>query len=263
MLKKNIALFIDADNASAKKIDYILAELAKYGLVTIRKAYGNWKSPSLKPWEDVLHEYAIQPMQQFGLTKGKNATDIALVIDAMDILHTKPIDIICIVSSDCDFTPLAVRALADGKVVLGFGEHKTPTAFVKSCSKFLYLDDETIESPKALETIIETSIKPKVKAILEAKKTQTNQNPKESNKKLIKLLSQVVDTLKNEKGWASLGPIGNNLAKSNSFNLKKYGFGSLSKLFKSIDSFEVKAIKNTGLWVRDKKALKKSKDKKQ
>jgi len=124
--KEKIALFIDADNAPAAKIETILSELARYGVVNIRKAYGNWTSPNIKPWADILHEHAIQPMQQFDLTKGKNATDIALVIDAMDVLYTKDVDIICLVSSDCDFTPLVTRALADGKVVIGLGERKAP-----------------------------------------------------------------------------------------------------------------------------------------
>lgn len=124
--KERIALFIDADNAPAVKIDVILSELARYGVVNIRRAYGNWKSPNMQSWENVLHEFAIQPIQQFDLTKGKNATDIALVIDAMDVLYTREIDIICLVSSDCDFTPLVTRAKAEGKAVFGFGERKAP-----------------------------------------------------------------------------------------------------------------------------------------
>ena len=155
--KEKIALFIDADNAPASKIDIILSELARYGVVNIRKAYGNWKSPCIKPWEDILHEFAIQPIQQFDLTKGKNATDIALVIDAMDILYTKDVDTICLVSSDCDFTPLVTRALADGKFVIGFGERKAPAAFVNSCSKFLFLDE--IEKEEKLVDKKEISIK--------------------------------------------------------------------------------------------------------
>ncbi len=127
-LKQKIALFIDADNAPANKFEDVLSEVAKYGVVTIRKAYGNWKNPSLKPWEELLHEYAIQPVQQYDLTKGKNASDIALVIDAMDVMYTKDIDVMCFVSSDCDFTPMVTRALAEGKVVLGFGERKAPVS---------------------------------------------------------------------------------------------------------------------------------------
>ena len=130
--KNKIALFIDADNAPARKIDKILSELARYGVVNIRKAYGNWTNNCIKPWEDILHEFAIQPIQQFDLTKGKNATDMALVIDVMDVLYTKQVDVICLVSSDCDFTPLVTRALADGKFVIGFGERKTPSPFVNS-----------------------------------------------------------------------------------------------------------------------------------
>ena len=141
--KEKIAVFIDADNAPAAKIDIVLSELARHGVVNIRKAYGNWKNLNLKPWEDLLHDYAIQPIQQFDLTKGKNATDMALVIDVMDVLYTKDIDIICLVSSDCDFTPLVTRSLADGKYVIGFGERKAPKAFINSCSRFLYLDEET------------------------------------------------------------------------------------------------------------------------
>ncbi len=146
--KEKIAVFIDADNAPAGKIDIVLSELARYGVVNIRKAYGNWKNPNIKPWEDVLHDYAIQPVQQFDLTKGKNATDMALVIDVMDVIYTKHIDIICLVSSDCDFTPLVTRTLADGKFVIGFGERKAPLPFVNSCSRFLYLDAEpALEQP--------------------------------------------------------------------------------------------------------------------
>jgi len=115
--KERIAVFIDADNAPAKRIDMILSELAKYGVVSIRKAYGNWKKPSIKGWEDVLHEYSIQPIQQFDIIKGKNATDMAMTIDVMDILYTKNIDAFCIVSSDCDFTPLVLRVLSEGKSV--------------------------------------------------------------------------------------------------------------------------------------------------
>lgn len=147
--KERIAVFIDADNAPAKKIDKVLSELARYGVVNIRKAYGNWKNANLKSWEELLHEYAIQPIQQFDLTKGKNATDMALVIDVMDILYTKKIDVIALISSDCDFTPLVTRCLADGKFVIGFGERKAPSAFVNSCSRFLFLDEEvSVKQPE-------------------------------------------------------------------------------------------------------------------
>ncbi|NMP16230.1 NYN domain-containing protein [Thalassotalea sp. Y01] len=232
--KEKIALFIDADNAPAVKIDIILSELARYGVVNIRKAYGNWKSPCIKPWEDVLHEYAIQPIQQFDLTKGKNATDIALVIDAMDVLYTKDVDTICLVSSDCDFTPLVTRALADGKFVIGFGERKAPSAFVNSCSKFLYLDDmSTEEKPVQIR-------KPSIK----------------SDTKLMNMLRQAVEASENDEGWAQLGTIGQHISNHASFDPRNYGYKKLSDLFSAIDLFEMKQTHGSSTWIRDKKRAK-------
>jgi uncharacterized protein (TIGR00288 family) len=232
--KEKIALFIDADNAPAAKIDIILSELATYGVVNIRKAYGNWKSPCIKPWEDVLHEYAIQPIQQFDLTKGKNATDIALVIDAMDILYTKDVDTICLVSSDCDFTPLVTRALADGKYVIGFGERKAPMAFVNSCSKFLYLDDiATDEKPVK-------KLKPSIK----------------SDTKLMNMLRQAVEASEDNDGWANLSSIGNHISNHASFDQRNYGFKKVSDLFAAIDLFEMKQTNGSVTWIRDKKRAK-------
>ncbi len=232
--KEKIALFIDADNAPAAKIDIVLSELARYGVVNIRKAYGNWKNLNLKPWEDLLHDHAIQPIQQFDLTKGKNATDMALVIDVMDVLYTKDIDIICLVSSDCDFTPLVTRSLADGKYVIGFGERKAPKAFVNSCSRFLYLDEETKqELPIQKQTI---NIK--------------------SDTRLMNLLRQAIEAVEDEDGWAMLGPIGTHISNHASFDQRNYGFKKLSDLFMAIDLFEMKKTNGSVLWVRDKKKAK-------
>ena len=136
--EKRIALLIDADNAPASKIDEVLAEVARYGVANVRRAYGNWKSPRLKGWEAVLHEYAIRPIQQFAYSKGKNASDMAMVIDAMDLLYARNLDGFAIVSSDADFTPMVMRLLTDGVKVYGFGEKKTPEPFVNACSKFTY-----------------------------------------------------------------------------------------------------------------------------
>lgn len=231
---EKIALFIDADNASAAKIDMVLSELARYGVVNIRKAYGNWKNPSLKPWEDVLHEYAIQPMQQFDLTKGKNATDMALVIDVMDVLYTKKVDIICLVSSDCDFTPLVTRALSDGKFVIGFGERKAPVAFVNSCSKFLFLDQQVEQN------------------ITVAKPPRSIK----SDTKLINLLRQAIEAVEEDDGWARLSPIGSHISNHASFDQRNYGFKKLSDLFMAIDLFEMKKTNGSVYWVRDKKKAK-------
>ena len=225
--KQKIALFIDADNAPANKFEDILSEVAKYGVVTIRKAYGNWKSPTLKPWEDILHEYAIQPIQQFDIIKGKNASDIALVIDAMDVMYTKDIDVMGFVSSDCDFTPLVTRALAEGKVVLGFGERKTPSPFVDACSKFLFMDEESKQNGEA-------QAKPK--------------NLK-SDTKLINLLRQAIEATEEDNGWAGLGPVGAHISNKTSFDSRNYGYKKLSSLFKAIDLFEIQRDSDTKAYV--------------
>ncbi len=227
--KQNIALFIDVDNAPAGKFEFILTEVAKYGVVTIRRAYGNWKNQTLKPWEDILHEYAIQPIQQFDMVKGKNASDIALVIDAMDVMYTKNIDVMCFISSDCDFTPMVTRALAEGKVVFGFGERKAPKPFVNACSRFLYLDDEIKQNGSA---------DPKPKNI-------------KSDTKLIDLLRQAINATEDENGWASLGAVGSHISNKTSFDTRNYGFKNLSSLFKAIDLFELKRGPDKGYLVRD------------
>ena len=227
-IKQKIALFIDADNAPAGKFEDVLSEVAKYGVVTIRKAYGNWKSPTLKKWEDLLHEYAIQPIQQYDLTKGKNASDIAMVIDAMDVMYTKQIDVMCFVSSDSDFTPLVTRVLAEGKVVLGFGERKTPSPFVNACSKFLFLDKEKEE-------------------------TKGKSTPKsiKSDTKLINLLRQAIEATEDDDGWAALGPVGSHISNKTSFDSRNYGFKNLSSLIKAIDLFELKRGSGNSYLVRD------------
>ncbi|MFQ3577990.1 MAG: NYN domain-containing protein, partial [Verrucomicrobiia bacterium] len=139
---ESIALLIDADNAPANKIDFIMEELATLGAVNVRKAFGNWTKPELSRWQEVLADYAIQPVHNFDLVKGKNASDMALVIEAMDILSAKSVTLFCIVSSDCDFAPLALRLRAEGKRVIGFGAKQTPEPFVKSCNRFLFLDED-------------------------------------------------------------------------------------------------------------------------
>ncbi len=230
-LKQKIALFIDADNAPANKFEMVLDEVAKYGVVTIRKAYGNWKKRNLKDWEDLLHEYAIQPVQQYDLSKGKNASDIAMVIDAMDVMYTKEIDVMCFVSSDSDFTPMVTRALAEGKVVLGFGERKTPMPFVNACSKFLYLNDDKTDK---------TSSQSSAKNI-------------KSDSRLINLLRQAISATEDDDGWAGLGPVGQHISNKTSFDPRNYGFKNLSSLLKAIDLFEIKRGPGNSYQVRDKR----------
>lgn len=228
--RKKIALFIDADNAPAAKIEFILTELAKYGLVNIRRAYGNWTNSNLKKWTEQLHEFAIQPVQQFDLTKGKNATDIALVVDVMDVLYTRAVDVICLVTSDCDFTPLVTRMLAEGKLVIGFGERKTPEALVNACSRFIYVDEP---SAKASARVV---------------------NPKR-DARLVTLLRNAIEATENDNGWAKLAAIGSHIANHTSFDPQNYGYKKLSDLIKAIDLFETKKEGNQWL-VRDKKKAK-------
>ncbi len=236
-LNQNIALLIDADNSPAGKIDFIVSELATYGVVNIRKAYGNWKKQALKGWEEVLHEYAIQPIQHFDLVKGKNATDMALLIDAMDILYTKKdIQVFCLVSSDCDFTPLSMRLREDGKQVIGFGGKNTPGPFISSCSKFIYLEE-------ADEGKMKAQVKSESAAQLKG------------NTKLMNILRSAVKSAEDEEGWARLGPVGSFISNQGPFDHRTYGFKKLSDLFKAINLFKVREKKAANQVVVEVKLL--------
>ena len=231
---ESIALLIDADNAPAAKIDFIIAELATYGVVNIRRAYGNWTKSGLSGWEKVLHEYAIQPVQHFDIVKGKNASDMALLIEAMDILYTKDVGTFCLVSSDCDFTPLVLRLRSDGKQVIGFGDKKAPSPFVASCTRFLYLDDDK-----------------------RIKKTQHDRaataNDLKRDAKLMKMLKNAVESSAGDDGWATLGAVGTRIQNQGSFDSRNYGFSKLSGLFAAIDLFELTKTQTehvTTHWVR-------------
>lgn len=217
----SIALLIDADNAPASKIDFIISELASHGVINIRRAYGNWKKRSLAGWEKVLHDHAIQPVQHFDIVKGKNATDMALLIEAMDILYTKDVDTFCLVSSDSDFTPLCTRLRADGKQVIGFGRQTTPEPFVNSCTSFLYLDEDN--SNKTSEAKMEFSV-----------------NQLKQNTKLMNTLRNAVKASTDDDGWASFGPVGSHIANQSPFNHRSFGFTKLSDMFAAIDLFEIK-----------------------
>ena len=185
-----IALLIDADNSPASKIDVILAELAKVGVTNIRRAYGNWKKDGLKGWEAVLHEYAIRPVQQFDYSKGKNATDMVMVIEAMDLLYTDRPDAFGIVSSDADFTPLVMHLKAKGALVYGFGAKKTPLPFVNACSRFLYL--ENLGQPEP----VKSTAKPKAVAKGEgdAAPTRLDTAALKQDARLVSLLRNAVES---------------------------------------------------------------------
>lgn len=225
----NIALLIDADNAPARAAQRVFAELARHGKVNIRRAYGNWKSNNLKGWEAILLEHAIQPIQQFDLTKGKNATDIAMTIDAMDLLFTKQLDAFGLVTSDCDFTPLVTRILADGKTVFGFGERKTPDAFVNACSTFLFLDEEDADAPK--QKLSGKSLK--------------------GDTKLVNLIRDAIIGTCADDGWANLGRVGSHISNHASFDPRNYGYSRLSDLIDAIDLFELRRDANHHFEVRD------------
>ncbi|MGK2914405.1 MAG: NYN domain-containing protein [Porticoccaceae bacterium] len=240
-----IALLIDADNCPAAKIEVILDELAKYGVPNVRRAYGNWKNNNLKGWEEVLHDYAIQPIQQFAYTKGKNATDSAMIIDAMDLLYTQKLDAFCLASSDSDFTPLVMRIRANGLKVYGFGEKKTPMPFVNACSRFLYL--ETLGTPSP--------------ASEEAAASQQKKSVKElrCDAKLTSLLRNAVDACVREDGWSSLGLVGSHISNQASFDSRNYGYKKLGDLIEATGLFDFER-RGSHLYLRDKRAAKKVTD---
>ena len=227
---KNIVLLIDVDNVLLKYVQKIFLELVWYGKVNICRVYGNWIFVYLKGWEKILHDHAIQPIQQYDLIKGKNATDIAITIDAMDILYTKKVDAFCIVTSDCDFTPLATRILSEGKIVIGLGERKTPAVFVNACSTFLFLDGEPAESTKT----------PKV-------------NELKSDAKLMSLLREAISGTENDDGWAKLSNVGAHISNHASFDSRNYGFSRLSDLIEAVGLFKLKRDENKHFIVRDAK----------
>jgi uncharacterized protein (TIGR00288 family) len=233
-----IALLIDADNAPATAIQKILSELARYGKVSIRRAYGNWASQNLKGWEAVLHEHAIQPIQQFALTKGKNATDIAIAIDAMDILYTKQVDVFSIVTSDCDFTPVVTRVLSEGKTVIGFGERKAPSPLVNACSTFLFLDDEPTDTAQASPT---------------ENLARRSSNELKGDTKLMNLLRDAISSTADDDGWAQLSRIGSHISNHASFDPRNYGYERLSELIAAIDLFKLKRDAHQRYIVRDSK----------
>jgi uncharacterized LabA/DUF88 family protein len=261
--ESSIALLIDADNCPAAKIEQILAELAKFGVINIRRAYGNWKSPNLRSWEEVLHDYAIQPIQQFAYTRGKNATDSAMIIDAMDLLYTQRLDGFCLASSDSDFTPLVMRIRANGLKVLGFGEKKTPEPFVNACSHFLYLENLGLP-PKAETPALEAagsaaipatapSLAPPAPA---APPVKLSAKELKGNARLVNLLRNAVEAEADDEGWASLGAVGSHISKQASFDSRNYGYAKLSDLIVAIGLFEV-GKRDKGLYVRDKRQAKK------
>lgn len=249
-----VALFIDADNAPSKEIGNVLAELATVGSVSIRRAYGNWKSSFLDPWTRLLHEHAIQPIQQFDLVKGKNATDMAMAVDAMDVLFNKSVDVFCLVSSDCDFTPLVMRLRAEGKQVIGFGERKAPEPFVNACSRFLYFDQPAMDLTQA-ETLpdVEKGLAQKISLAPGVGKRSGREL--KCDTRLMNLLRNAVEFAADGQGWAVLSAVGSHIANQASFDPRNYGYRRLLELIEAIDLFEVKrvTVKNSQPKIRYKR----------
>lgn len=219
-----LAVLIDADNARPAIVDGLLAEVAKYGTAHVKRIYGDWTGPNLNGWKTALLDHSIQPIQQFAYTSGKNATDSAMIIDAMDLLYSERFDGFCIVSSDSDFTRLASRIREAGLIVYGFGEQKTPKAFVSACDKFIYT--EVLVGTEQSEA--EVAAAPK------------SGNELRGDTKLMNLLRNAIDAASDENGWAALGGIGSILSKrSPDFDSRNYGYSKLSGLINGIGLFDV------------------------
>lgn len=226
-----LAVLIDADNVPYSNVKGMLEEIAKYGTPTFKRIYGDWTKPHVTGWKSVLLENAITPIQQYSYTSGKNATDSAMIIDAMDILYTGRVDGFCIVSSDSDFTRLAIRLREAGMKVFGLGEKKTPVSFISACDKFIYIEILKIaeEPAKPAATVSKTTIK----------KTEPADTILKIDKGLIKLITASINDLADEEGWAFLGDLGNLLLKKQpDFDPRNYGFKKLVPLIKAINRFE-------------------------
>lgn len=223
-----LAVLIDADNIPYSNITGMLDEIAKLGTPTIKRIYGDWTKPTVGGWKPALLEHAITPIQQYSYTTGKNATDSAMIIDAMDILHSNKVDGFCIVSSDSDFTRLATRLRESGMLVIGIGEKKTPKPFIASCDKFIYIE------------IIESKDKPKKKRVTPATQQETDRFDK-VDKGLIKVLKESIDDLADDDGWAFLAEVGSLLNKKRpDFDPRNYGFQKLTPLIRSLrNEFEI------------------------
>ena len=238
--QKKLAVLIDADNTQPAIIDALLAEIAKYGIASVRRIYGDWTTPNLRGWKDVLLEQAIQPIQQFRYTVGKNATDSALIIDAMDLLYTEKLDGFCIVSSDSDFTRLASRIREAGLIVYGFGEKKTPKAFLGACDKFVYTEILREDEPSG-------------------PRGRKNTSDLNQDSTLVNLLRNAVEYSASDDGWAYLGQMGQNIAnQAPEFDPRNYGYKKLGDLVRATQLFDVDERRSAdqpgiSVYVRDKR----------
>jgi len=245
-METNLAVLIDGDNIPSAHVKDMMEEIAKYGNPTIKRIYGDWTKPHLNKWKTVLLENAIHPIQQYGYTQGKNATDSAMIIDAMDILYSNKVDGFCLVSSDSDFTRLATRLREASMKVIGIGEKKTPDPFIVACDKFIY-----IEILKNNSKEVENDKNNKEKGSRKA-------NVDKITPKVIRLISQTISDVADEDGWAFLGDVGSLLQKKQpNFDSRNYGFQKLTPMIHSLDKFEIESRENANsrfklIYVRNK-----------
>ena len=236
-----LAVLIDADNVPYANVKAMLAEIARYGTPTIKRIYGDWTQPTLSGWKKVLLENAVTPIQQYSYTTGKNSTDSAMIIDAMDILYTNRVDGFCLVSSDCDFTRLATRLREAGKLVIGIGEQKTPTPFISACDRFIYLEILSDDKKKKQRSMKARGSQPALEEPgigmpAAAVRQKGNRLPQEVSEMIIVSVNDLAD----ENGWAFLGDVGNLLLKKQpSFDCRNYGYQKLSQLIQAMDRFEI------------------------
>lgn len=237
---KRIALLIDCDNVTHNAIEGVLEELAKHGTVNVRHAHGDWNNPSLSGWAEKLHPHAIRPMQQFAYTKGKNATDSAMIIDAMDLLYSGNVDAFALMTSDSDFTPLVLRILESGLPVYGFGAKKTPKPFVDSCSPFIYIENLVASSDSELENTPQSVKKTKAKL--------------RQDTVLVRLLRTAVEQAAGDDGWANMGQVASYISNNNSsFSSINYGYKKISDLIKATELFKIELRNGTAMYIKDAK----------
>ena len=264
-----IALLIDADNAPAELIDEILTELSTLGVINIRRAYGNWTKAGLMGWQEQLLEFAIRPMQQFDYSKRKNASDMAMMVDAMELLYTERPDAFGIVSSDADFTPLVMHLRAKGAAVYGFGAAQTPKPFVNACSRFLYLEalaaahaeaegdtagvpQAPADAPPPVASSANAPPRPPAAASLE-RRVRVPTAKLRQDTALMNLLRDAVHAVADEAGWAKVGAVGTQISNKASFDPRNYGYATLSKLLAAVDAFEWRDEGTSRVAVRDKR----------
>lgn len=252
-----IALLIDADNAPAELIDEILTELSTLGVINIRRAYGNWTKSALNGWQARLLEFAIRPMQQFDYSKRKNASDMAMTVDAMELLYTEQPDAYGIVSSDADFTPLVMHLRAKGAAVYGFGAEQTPKPFVNACSRFLYLealaDAHAGDGAEGAGRAASGESPAGTEAPPSAQRVRVPTSKLRQDTTLMNLLRDAVHAVADESGWAKVGAVGTQISNKASFDPRNYGYATLSKLLAATDAFEWRDEGTSRVAVKDKR----------